>query len=63
MKRPARNADEQDCFYARKYYNYFKKPGRASSIKRRARRRERRNSKIDLTKQTDTITNTNTENQ
>lgn len=42
MKRPARNADEQDCFYARKYYNYFKKAGRADRIKRRARRRERR---------------------
>ena len=42
MKRPAKNADEQDCFYSRKLHKYLDKPGASANIKRRARRRERR---------------------
>ena len=45
MTRPAKNGDEQDCFFARKYYNYFRKAGRAARIKRKARRRERHENK------------------
>jgi len=45
MKRPARNADEQDCFYARKVLKVFDRAGVAAKTKKRARRRERRETK------------------
>lgn len=42
MKRLIKGADEQDTFTSwRRYYTYLARPGVASSIKRRARRRER----------------------
>jgi hypothetical protein len=47
MKRPARNGDEQDCFYARKFLKVFDRAGVAAKTKKRARRRERRETKKD----------------
>jgi hypothetical protein len=47
MKRPAKNGDEQDCFFSRKLHKYLDKPGRSANIKRNARRRERREAKQD----------------
>lgn len=46
MKRPTKNGDEQDCFYARKYLKIFQRAGIASKTKKRYRRRERKNNKI-----------------
>jgi len=46
MKRPAKNGDEQDCFYARQYLKVFQRAGIASKTKKRYRRRERKNNKI-----------------
>lgn len=45
MKRPAKNGDEMDCFYSRDRHKYLQRPGVSSKIKKRARRRERRESK------------------
>jgi len=47
MKRPAKNGDEQDCFYAKKFLKIFTRPRISAKTKRRYRRRERRESKHD----------------
>ena len=52
MKRPAKNGDEQDCFYARKWLKVFKRAGIASKTKKRFRRKERRMMATNDTKQT-----------
>ena len=46
MRRPARDGDEQDCFYARKFYIW--RPGQAKAIKTRANRRDRREIRAEL---------------
>jgi hypothetical protein len=49
MKRlPLKRADEYDTICARKWYCYLQKAGATSSIKRRIRRRERHQGKVDL---------------
>jgi hypothetical protein len=45
-KIPPKNGDEQDCFYARKFYNW--RAGEAKKIKTIANRRDRRTTRAAI---------------
>ena len=52
QKRIIKNADEEDAFTRwRHFYIYLSRPGVTSSIKRRARRRERHEAKQEIRKE------------
>ena len=42
MKRPAKDADEQDCFFSRNAHKWLKRAKASAEIKKRHNRRERR---------------------
>lgn len=48
-KRVAVNGDEEDAFYAKRFY--FWRPGERKRIKRKANRRERQEGKQDINEQ------------
>lgn len=51
MKRQIKHGDEQDAFTSwRHLYIYLSRPGVTSAIKRRARRRERHEAKLEIRK-------------
>lgn len=54
-RRQSNWADEADAFsyWGRKFYSYLQRAGVTSSIKRKARRRERRQGKADIRKDRD----------
>ena len=53
-QRPARNGDEQDVFTGwRRFYCYTQRAGVTSSVKRRARRRERHEARLAIAREAD----------
>jgi len=50
MKRPAKDGDEQDCFFARNIHKWIQRARAASKIKKRHNRRERRKFNRDINK-------------